>query len=383
MPFQIQLSNILAYSGDAIVCPVYKSPKTAKDLEIMIACRASTPDRFHRVRTKLLPSGKSMIVPVSGLKCKNVIYTRIPRWMENDSVKRLRSCYQSAFALAAEHGFREIALPLLGRGFPQYLALKIVGEEITAFLEEHEDTNILIVLPRKLWLQPDPELLDDLKSYIRLSQSAEMEWGRPENMEALRAEREAQEQKEKEWLQAAVQQGYSLSYYAKPDPYEDAETYSPAPQAEASGRIQRRRFQSDDHEYYRQEQALYDSLPEASFTLYEDSRETEAFFPPALFEPGQQAILDESFSQMLLRMIDEKGFRKDSDFYKRANMDKRLFHKIKTNKDYHPKKTTALASAVALELSPEETRELLTKAGYTLSHSILLDVIVEYFILHN
>lgn len=110
--------------------------------------------------------------------------------------------------------------------------------------------------------------------------------------------------------------------------------------------------------------------------LYESSHEITARMPNL---DGMLNNLDKGFSETLLDLIDRTG-KKDSEIYKKANIDRKLFSKIRNNVDYRPSKTTAIAFAIALELNMDETNDLLSKAGFALSQSSKFDVIVKYFI---
>lgn len=122
------------------------------------------------------------------------------------------------------------------------------------------------------------------------------------------------------------------------------------------------------------EESIAPQIPDRAYVVLEDSTSSDL--------AKRLERLDESFARTVMRLIDERGLR-DADVYKRANMSRQLFAKIRKDDDYRPTKKTACALAFALELDHDDALALLERAGFTLSHSSKFDVIVEYFLVNH
>lgn len=305
--------------------------------------------------------GQAKLTKAYKLPAKFVIHTVGPKWKGGQKGERelLESCYRESLRIAADNNCESIAFPLISSGvygYPKDLALKAAVDTITSFLIDH-DMLVYIVVFDKSAFQISEKLFTDIASYIDDKYvDTHFTFNRTRRDESD----ESTVLAETQILSAEEHRFFSMEEphfrsteapqplpSAKPQPLPSAKPPVPSPD------FKTRQLQAP--------QAFSMAMPKAA----------------SLEEMVNQ--IDESFSQMLLRKIDEKGMT-DAECYKKANVDRKLFSKIRGDIHYHPSKTTAIAFAIALELSLDETKDMLMKAGFALSHSNKFDIIIEYFI---
>ena len=327
MPLQIVRNDITKMKVDAIVFAANESLLGGGGVDGCIH-RAAGPELLAECETLHgCKTGSAKITKGYRLPCKYVIHAVGPRWYDgrHGERERLISCYQTSLMLAEEYGCESVAFPLISSGifgYPKDQALKVAIDTISSFLLENEMTVYIVIFDRKAY-QISGKLFADIAAYID-------------------------------------------------DRYVDEHTDS---------RYERLRRMSSFQ--------MEEPMPCESSVCDEDA--IEQLIPPvsAAAAPKKAATLDdalgqidESFSEMLLRKIDERGMT-DAQCYKKANIDRKLFSKIRSDKSYKPSKPTAIAFAIALELPLAEMKDMLMKAGFALSHSNKFDIIVEYFVEHG
>ena len=321
MAFQIVRNDITNMCVDAIVNSANPRPVVGLGTDSSIHEKAGPELLAARQKIGPIPLGQAAITPAFRLPARYVIHTVGPVWDGGSygEEKLLRSCYDESLKLALEHDCKSIAFPLIATnnyGFPKDKALQIAVAAFSEFLMEHEMLIYLVVFDRTAYRLSE-KLVSSIASYID-------------------------------------------DHYVE---VWEASTYGGEKEYRQQN-IRRRR----DLELYRESSVCEDAVPCAPMAM-----------PKAASLPDFLKQADAGFTETLLKLIDKTG-KKDSQIYKKANLSKQHFSKIRNNPNYKPTKQTAIALALALELDLEATKDLIGRAGYALSNSSKFDLIIRYFI---
>ena len=319
MPLEIVRNDITKMTVDAIVNAAKESLLGGGGVDGCIH-RAAGPELLAECRTLSgCKTGDAKITKAYRLPCKYVIHTVGPVWNggQYGEKEKLISCYRTSLALAKAHKCETVAFPLISSG--------IYGYPKDQALRVAMDTIGEFLME------------NDMTVYIVIFDRAA--------------------------YQISGELFADIAEYID-DHYVDAHTDS------CRERLRRlNRLESKASKVCEDAALGFMAAPCAPMSM----SVTSGSLDNVLDE------LDAGFSETLLKLIDRTG-KKDSEIYKKANVDRKLFSKIRNNPDYKPSKTTAIAFAIALELDLEETKDFIARAGFALSRSSKFDVIIEYFI---
>jgi len=369
MPFQIVTGDITKLTVDAIVNAANTSLLGGGGVDGAIH-RAAGPRLLEECRTLHgCEVGQAKVTKGYDLPAKYVIHTVGPIWRGGGRGEEdlLTSAYRNSLILAAEKECESIAFPMISAGvygYPFEQALDVAVRTIRAFLLDHE-MQVYLVIFSKSSFRFDDAIYSELSHYVRENYEEEPKTGsflgniaRSIAFGGVSGSRDSifGRGKTSEAKRASARESVPLDEAAPEEVSEETEVCEETV--------------CEEDRPHSADMAMRGMCMAASMPMGQAERMTL-----------EQALqnLDESFSQSLLRMIDERGM-KDSECYKKANIDRKLFSKIRSDIHYRPSKQTVLAFAVALELSLPETEAFLKKAGYALSHASKSDIIVEYFI---
>ena len=391
MPFQIIRNDITKVRADAIVNTANPEPIYADGSDRAVY-EAAGAEALLAERRKIgrIAVGEAAVTPAFALPAKYIIHTVGPIWEGGGAgeFEALASCYRNSLRLAAELGCRSIAFPLIATGvygFPKDRALEIALAEIRAFLEQdsatgdmadeatddvpneedHGEMFVTLVVFDRAAYDLSAALVSDVRQFIDDREAA---WRREQEFAGI----------ESIWLPESdaghpvnaprFPENDSWGSYAAPLPAASM----PEPGGVPSGQQAAPRSGSPRPGLPRQRRSVFSDI---AGRFRREEREERSL-------DELMSNIGESFQECLLRLIDEKGMT-DPEVYKRANIDRKLFSKIRCKSDYQPTKRTACAFAVALRLNLDETVDLLAKAGLAFSPASRFDLILEYCILHK
>jgi len=378
MPFRIIRDDITRVRADAIVDSANPHPRIGGGTDAAVY-RAAGTRRLLAARRTIgdIAPGQAAVTPAFRLPAKFVIHTVGPVWVDgaHGELATLRACYLNSLALADELGCRSVAFPLISTGtygFPKDQALDVALAAIRDHLEISDLAVTLVVFGQDSF-QLAADLVAQVDQYIDehyCAEQTEREYGGAgsgtlfEQLAAARRHadrlwdmREADEQStDAQWADAQKKNPFAPDFS-----YDEMEFGAPEPLAAPS-------------------RTTFGAPEPLAAPAPMPTRATSAAPAPPLDDA--LSGMGDSFQTELFRLIDARGLT-DPQVYKRANLDRKLFSKIRCNPAYLPKKRTILALAIALELDVAQTRALLASAGYTLTNSIRQDVIVSFCLEHG
>lgn len=328
MPIHIIRQDITQLHTDAIVNPSNQGLVSGGGVDEAIH-RAAGP-QLAEACEKLggCELGQAKLTPAFGLPAKYIIHTVGPVWRGGTHGERalLESCYTKSLQLAKKHKCKSIAFPLISSGtygYPKDRVLRVAMNCIGEFLYDNE-MDVYLVVYDKTSFALSEELYNGVVSYIDDRYT-----------------------------------GCELDDFCDEDDFADSECFLA---------IRKNLIREPIHAI----ELCDESCP------YEPMSSTDVQAKNNSLEEALRSM-DKGFAETLFDYIDSKGVS-DVDCYKRANIDRKTFSKIKCSKTYKPSKTTVLSFAIALQLTLDETNHLLNTVGMSLSRSSKFDVIVEYFI---
>lgn len=346
MPLRIIRNDISKVSADAIVNSANPMPICGGGAEFHIYNAAGHAELLAaREKIGPLDVAEIAVTPAFALNAKYIIHTVGPVWNGGKSGEFLvlANCYRGALEKAKELGCTSIAFPLISSGvyrFPKDSALKIALTSINEFLQANEMDVMLVVFDRKAF-EVSEELSDDIQSFINdnyVQDRRSEVLGYVRNRWNARSRASIEEFNELCDLELEEPRSLNLEESCEAPDESDAES----------------------------------CLEKNSFAICDADGSLEDII----------AKTGETFCDKLFSLIREKK-QDDVEIYKKANLDRKHFSKIRSNVNYRPTKKTALALAIALKLNLEETNDLLARAELALSPANKGDLIVIYFINHQ
>ena len=364
MALQIIRNNIVCVEADAVVNTANPAAGVGRGVDQAIY-EAAGWDRLLEARKKIgaMSPGEAAWTPAFDLRAKYIIHTVGPAWRGGGFGERetVAECYRNSLKLASELGCESIAFPLVATGtygFPKDEALRIAMAEISSFLLGNE-MEVLLVVYDKESFEVSGKLFSDIKSFIGDREARYDALYRSHSPIGTSGRNMAESSLRDMPLQSRRRRSHGLLERRKKA--EERTLMEEAPPIEED----------------------YDLLADEDSATCKASCPSPSYVPAFPTEEASLDVrlkhLDKTFQQYLFMLIDRRGMT-DPEVYRKANIDRKHFSKIRSNAEYTPSKKTALALAIALELNIDETRDLLARAGLALSPSMMSDRIIEYCI---